>query len=521
MTTQLRREGIARSSTTKSVAASLLVAAAMISSCLVPAAGPARAADTFTVDQTIDTPDANVGDGDCDVSLAATGFQCTLRAAIQEANATPEPDLIRFSILDGTPGVETISVGSSGFGPLPAITGPVTIDGYTQQGTSSNTKAVGNDAVLKIKLNGAGAGAGAEGLEITGVSGGSVIKGLVVNGFGGAGIAINGDTSNNRIEGNFIGTNPTGAVDNGNLSDGVAVVNGASQNVVGGTTPAARNVISGNGDSGVFVSNANGNRIEGNYIGTDKSETRKLGNVDSGVKLNNATGNVIGGTTSGAGNLISGNATDLTRGVRIFDGSDNEILGNRIGTTANGNAALGNFVGISMFLTDGNTVGDGSAGGTNTIAFNATDGVAIDGSISTNNSVDRNSIFSNGGLGIDIGGGVENAAGRTANDKGDADGGPNNVQNFPVISSAKTVTGETTIAGKLNSTPNTIFVIQFYANPSGNEGKTFIGREFATTNGLGNASFTFSPVSPVAAGQTVTATATDLAGNTSELSAPR
>lgn len=514
MTTQLSREGTARSSMTKVLVAGLLLAAILAAS-LAPAAGPARAADTFTVDRTIDTPDADVGDGDCDVSLAATGFQCTLRAAIQEANATPEQDLIRFFIQDGTPGVETINVGFLGFGALPAITEPVTVDGYTQPGASPNTKAVGNDAVLRIELNGAGAGAGAEGLEITGTSGNSAIKGLVVNRFGGAGIAISGDTSNNRIEGNFIGTGPNGGAARANFSDGVAVTNSASQNVVGGTTPAARNVLSGNGDSGVFVTDANGNRIQGNYIGTDKSGTKKLGNVDSGVKLDNAIGTTIGGTTAGAGNLISGNATELTRGVRVFDGSDNEILGNLIGTTANGTAPLGNFIGISIFLADGNTVG------ANTIAFNATDGVAIDGSISTNNSVDSNSIFSNGGLGIDIGGGVENAAGRTANDMKDPDGGPNNVQNFPVISSAKTVRGKTTIAGKLNSTPDTTFVIQFYSNPSGNQGKKFIGQEFVTTNSLGNASFTTSPVSAVAVGQTVTATAADLAGNTSEFSAPR
>ena len=104
MTTQLSREGTARSSTTKAVATSLLVTAAIIAAWLVPAAEPARAADTFTVDRTIDTPDADVGDGDCDVSLAATGFQCTLRAAIQEANATPEPDLIRFFVQTGPPG---------------------------------------------------------------------------------------------------------------------------------------------------------------------------------------------------------------------------------------------------------------------------------------------------------------------------------------------------------------------------------------------------------------------------------
>ena len=267
--------------------------------------------------------------------------------------------------------METINVGSLGFGALPAITEPVTVDGYTQPGAKPNTKAVGNDAVLKIELNGAGAGAGAEGLEITGTSGNSVIKGLAINRFGGAGIAINGDTSNNRIEGNFIGTNPTGAVDNGNLSDGVAIVNSASQNVVGGTTPATRNVLSGNGDSGVFVSDANGNRVEGNYIGTDKSGTKKLGNVDSGVKLDNAIGTTIGGTTSGAATsspATTARREDLRRHRQRDPGQPHRHHGER------DRSPWQPIGGISISVRFGNTVGDGSAVGANTIAFNATTG---------------------------------------------------------------------------------------------------------------------------------------------------
>ncbi len=372
----------------KAMAAGLLLAGMMAASLLPGVAPQARAADTFTVDQTIDTPDGNVGDGDCDVNPAVLGFQCTLRAAIQEANATPEPDLIRFAILDGGSGIKTIDVGSSGSGPLPPITQPVTIDGYTQPGSSPNTKAVGNDASLKIQLNGANVpGAG---LEITSLSGNSVIKGLAINRFG-TGVSINGDTVGNHIEGNFIGTDPTGTVDRGNNFDGVAIFGVASENVVGGTTPATRNVISGNDDTGVFVNGASGNRIEGNYVGTDRTGTKNLGNLDGGV-------------------VVSG---------------------------------------------QNNTVGDGTAAGSNTVASNAGDGIEVAGSTSFNNRISRNSIFSNGGLGIDLAGGTENASGATANDPGDADVGANGLQNKPVISSAKTSSTKTTITAKLASAPTT------------------------------------------------------------------
>ena len=133
-----------------------------------------------------------------------------------------------------------------------------------------------------------------------------------------------------------------------------------------------------------------------------------------------------------------------------------------------------------------------------------------------------NSIFSNAGLGINLLGGFENTAGVTANDPGDVDTGPNNLQNFPVLTSARTVSGMTTITGKLSSTPNSGHNVQFFSNPSGGEGKKFIGeRGFVTTDGSGNATFTFSPANPVPAGQTITATVLNQSLSTSEFSAPR
>ena len=203
------------------------------------------------------------------------------------------------------------------------------------------------------------------------------------------------------------------------------------------------------------------------------------------------------------------------------------MLGNRIGTTASGTGALGND-GDGVFLFGSNNfVGDPStltSKGANTIAFNAGDEVGVGGDANTGNAIADNSIFSNGGLGIDLLGGFENAAGVTANDPGDLDNGPNDLQNFPVLTSARTISGKTTITGKLGSTPNSGHNIQFFSSPSGNEGKKFIGEKgFVSTDGSGNATFTFSPASAVPVGQVITATvvAQNSSTSTSEFSAPR
>jgi hypothetical protein len=166
----------------------------------------------------------------------------------------------------------------------------------------------------------------------------------------------------------------------------------------------------------------------------------------------------------------------------------------------------------------GGSVGDGTRGRANTIAFNGKDGVLIKGSdLSTANSVLSNFIFSNGELGIDL-----SADGLTSNDAGDVDTGPNGLQNKPVLTFAKTVSGKTTIKGKLNSRPNKTYTLELFSNPSGNEGKKLIGEKSVRTDEFGNRSFTFTSAA-VSVGKTVTAMATNTSGSkdTSEFSAPR
>jgi len=503
-----------------------MVVATLLAACLM-AAQPAHASTTFTVNSTAADADVAALDGVCDATRG--GGECTLRAAIQQANATSGADTINFDI-PGT-GVQTIHVNSRDLGALPTIKEQVTIDGYTQPLAHPNTKAVGNDAALKVVLD--GSSVGGNGLQIDGASN-TLIKGLVVNSFGGAGIGVFGTTTvGTRIEGNFIGTDPSGTLDKGNGSDGVIVyANDISQTVVGGTTPAARNLISGNGIAGVDMGNnfadlplAKSVRVQGNYIGTDRSGTKDLGNGNDGIFLQYASGATVGGKTAASRNVVSGNGG----GVELYHVSGTSLLGNRIGTTATGTGALGNdqygvYVDSRVDpASNNNKIGDGTAAGSNTIAFNGTDGVEIVNG--PGNEVSRNSVFSNGGLGIDLRGTGETASTNvsTPNDSLDADTGPNNLQNKPVLSSARTSSLKTTIEGKLESIPAKSYTVQLYSNPSNtNEGKKFIGQTTVTTSVDGLQTFTFSPATKVPVGQAITATATNATTHdTSEFSAPR
>src|SRR3712207_5222216 len=132
-----------------------LLLVALISASIVLAANPANAATTFTVDTTFSGGDANLFDDACDANPLPHVQLCTLTAAIQEANDTPGADTIEFDIPESVdPGVKTIRPSSE----LPEITEQVTIDGYSQPGSSPNTKPVGNDATLLIELDGTNAG---------------------------------------------------------------------------------------------------------------------------------------------------------------------------------------------------------------------------------------------------------------------------------------------------------------------------------------------------------------------------
>jgi CSLREA domain-containing protein len=313
------------------------------------------------------------------------------------------------------------------------------------------------------------------------------------------------ETTNNMIKGNLIGTNAAGtaALPNGS---GISITLGATGTIIGGAASDERNIISGNLSNGISLSGgASGTLIYGNYIGTDINGTMALGNGPRGILIaTTATNNRIGGTAPGQGNVISGNTRD---GIVIALGATGNIIqGNFIGTQADGASALGNERNGVWLISgaNGNTIGGVAAGAANVIAFNSQNGVAIEGGPA--NRVRRNSIHSNGQLGIDLG-----TDGITANDAGDGDTGPNDLQNYPVLSSAINTGSGTAITGTINSTPNAALELEFYSNaacdPSGNgEGQFFLGSTVVNTDASGNASFavTFTTLVPV--GQFVTAT---------------
>jgi hypothetical protein len=455
------------------------------------------------------------------VTSTESGGDGSLRRAIQDANNHTGLDQIRFRI-PGT-GVRTITPTPA----LPAITDPVTVNGYTQPGASPNTLATGNDAVLQIQLDGSGFHSlPPSGLTID--TDDSTIKGLVVNRFEGHGIEIRAGANGNTVEGSFIGTNPGGTVDRGNggafqSGDAGIYLDTVNDNTVGGTEPAARNLISGNAHAGVLLEdNAAGTEVLGNYIGTDRHGATAIGNEGPGVQTSagEPVDNVIGGPTSGARNVISGNdGTGVT--ICCSNGSDTRVEGNFIGTEADGTGAVGNGDdGVQIASAKDNTVGGACCATSNRIAHNDGDGVSLPFSSGSGNRILSNSIFSNGELGIDLG-----TNGVTANDTDDPDGGPNRLQNFPVITSAtrSQSAGFTTISGTLNSNPSQSFTIQcFVAEPDPSrrgEGRTPVGQTTATTNANGDDN-SFTCVTPVAQpGQVVTATATNTAtGDTSEFS---
>ncbi|MCA9411243.1 MAG: right-handed parallel beta-helix repeat-containing protein [Candidatus Omnitrophica bacterium] len=334
------------------------------------------------------------------------------------------------------------------------------------------------------------------------------------------GIDIQDSSTGILVGGNFIGINASGSQGLGNSQQGVKVEN-SDDNIIGGSTSQLRNVISGNSLAGVgLIGGSSGNTVQGNYIGATPNGLFSIGNLGEGVEIDNSPNNLIGGTDgvtpgegcNGACNLICGNNQE---GLAI-DGTgavENRVSGNYIGTDQAGTADLGNgFDGILIAVGgDGTFIGGTDPGSGNVIAHSGQDGIALGGDAGTGVSIIGNSIYDNGTLGIDL-----NNNGLSENDLGsppDQDTGANNLQNFPVLSSATVQGGETHITGTLESLPESDFRIEFFANSqcdgtNHGEGERFLGFELVSTDSLGAANF--AATLPVAASTEafITATAT-------------
>ena len=421
------------------------------------------------------------------------------------------------SLSNGSSGVELASSGST-VGPGNVISGN---GNYNVEVRGANNvihgNYIGTDAAgAKAIIGFNGFGVSASGTNNT-VGGTTPAARNVISG-NGAGISIGLGT---KVQGNYIGTDATGsyAVPN---STGIEVNFSDKSIVIGGPEAGARNVISGNTGSGIRLSLSNGGgTVQGNYIGTDASGSYAIGN-NFGIAIL-SSGATIGGTTPAARNIISGNnygidiGSSTTATIR-----DTVVAGNYIGTNAAGDGPVPNvFVGVNVGGSpQGTRIGGTEAGTGNLIAFNVGDGVAISPftNFDSRVAVRGNSIFSNGDLGFDLG-----SNGPDTNDPLDADGGGNLGQNYPVLTTVSTTGGSTTVSGTLDSTPNTTFNVDLYSNAACGqtgfgEGARLFHTLQVTTGADGRAAISATVNAPLPTGRVLTAAATDPAGNTSEFS---
>jgi hypothetical protein len=347
--------------------------------------------------------------------------------------------------------------------------------------------------------------------NITGIDGGNLIGGTtaaarnIISG-NSVGITDEGDL----IEGNYIGTDISGTMWLANAQAGVQLLGGCT---VGGTDPGTGNVIIA-GSGGAIRGSGNGNLIEGNLIGTDYAGTQVIG---SGIGINFQDGgnnNVIGGLDTnapgqplaGGGNLIFGGITFSNSGRPAFSG--NVVEGNYIGTDITGTKPLGSFTGFGVFLGPGatnNTIASNIIMGFN--RANDTAGIFIGLRGDPGPLPSGNAILGNSIYGNYVGISIAS--------------GCNNNQAAPVLTAAYVIGGVTAVTGTLTSTPNATFHLEFFANTTDDpEGRTFLGSGTVTTDATGHGSFTAVLAAPLPAGQNlVTATATDPNGNTSGFSA--
>lgn len=468
----------------------------------------------------------------------------SLYQAMTDANNTAGADRIVFNIPG--PGVHKIDVSNN---LLPTVSESLVIDGYSQPGAKPNSLTVGHNAVILIQVD--GGSMTSNGLVFSGASSDYVVRGLCLTGFGEPaslqrGVAIAATEVHSAVvAGNFIGVLPDGETPKGNYI-GVGHVT-----LLGGTDPASRNVISGNrtgfaGDTYLTPGTSlYGAVVQGNYIGTNASGTRAIPNV-TGIDLEasddgrspcttesfdiDLSNTIIGGAASGAGNLISGNEFGILLGrfgvceltslapVRVHGV---RIKGNLIGVQSDGVSALPNDEGIRVTSGSDNVIGGLESGAGNVIAFNdfgviiSGHGFVLDHKVSERNQILSNVIHRNQ-KGIDLGPG-----GLSSNDPGDSDDGPNKYQNFPVIQSAEIANGSVTINGTLNSSANSQFTLQYFAESLNiaSAAQTCLGTGTVMTDADGHAQFsaTFA-LSDTNVSFNMTATSHD--GNTSEFSHP-
>jgi hypothetical protein len=224
--------------------------------------------------------------------------------------------------------------------------------------------------------------------------------------------------------------------------------------------------------------------------GSRASPTDAGGDTIVGLNLNGENSTVLGMVINGF----------LSHAIQLRPTSgpvgNNVIEENLIGTDTTGQVAIPNGGdGIHILQMPNNSIRD------NIIAHNTGPGVSVDGFGATGNRIHANPISANGG-GISL------------------TNGGNKLQNPPNLSSATEDGSDLTIAGTVQSTPNSIITLDFFANAvCDREGADFLGSAQAATDASGIAIFTAILSANISEGTIATATATDALGNTSQFSA--
>ena len=434
----------------------------------------------------------------------------SLRAAIKTANAASGPFAIRFNINGGCPRLLGLSA------PMLDITGDVTIDGTTQPGWTPNDRFGEFNGNLCLFLNGTGSPWALHVPSTAPSTARLVVRGLGFAGFTDAAIKLEGG-SNHRIWGSQFGAIPL-TVANRNA---IRVTGNSGGAIVGGyDDEGAVNLFAGSSAEAIYLDNAaGGSTIANNVIGFLPDGTGASANA-SGVLAFNAKNNVVQynyiGNSSANAIVLSGAAS-----------SGNRVQYNTIGIDVAGNVASNGGAGVLVnFGAKNNTIGAplNAMWGGNAIAGSGGPGVWISASGAGGNSVLDNSIQGSGGLDIDLA-----QAGPSANQPGSSSSGPNNLQNYPVLTSALrgiTGGGVETVRGTLAGAPNTTYRIDIFyafacstAAPGRGLALYPLTKAAFATGAQGAASFTVVvpfglPGVPLGG---ISATVTDPFGNTSEI----
>lgn len=410
----------------------------------------------------------------------------TLRQALTDASGVIGNDIV-FALPAGQTKIQLVT-------PLPPVYA-ITLDATTQPGYTNHPI---------VEINGSQIPGASTGLAINQ----GTVRGVSLTNFSYGAYLVN---YGSKLTASYVGLDPNGT----KKGNGVGV--SAYEGTIGGLTTADRNVISGNQTYGVELryNNSAATTVIGNYIGTDPTGTFAIPNgigiflSESDGSLMNAT---IGGTAPGSRNLIAGNTTYQ---IQIWHTSGITILGNTIGF-ANGPVTP---IGVYVYVSWSNTIGNITGGGNTIVGQDV--GVSVEGFAYGNGTrIAGNSIY-NTRIGIDLTN-LSEKDGRTANDAGDGDSGPNLHMNYPVLTKAKATASGITVTGTLNSLASQAYKIDFYArstncSAAGTDGKTFLGEIPVSTDSSGNVTFS-ADFAALPQGTSITATATDPLNDTSEFS---